>query len=94
MLTITAGHLLSTAEAGRTLRRSRVDCRSLRALTLVAQWASLPGWLMATAAMVALTTWGVVGLASDAQAGIAFIFIIPLEVFVVAAAGWRLLKPR
>lgn len=35
-----------------------------------------------------------VGLAEDAQAAIAFIFILPLQVFLVAAAGWRLLRPR
>ncbi len=94
VLTITAGHLLSDGGAWKDAAfGATLIAAPYGLLTLVAQWASLPAWLMATAAMVALT-WGVVGLASDAHAGIVFIFIIPLQVFVVAAAGWRLLKPN
>ena len=53
----------------------------------------MPAWLIVTVVMAVLTTSGVTGFASDAQAGVAFVFILPLQVFLVVAAVWRLLRP-
>ncbi len=92
MLIVVAGYLSEAVGWDDAVFGATLIAAPYGLLTLVARWMSPTAWLIATVAMVAVTTWAVAGLESDAQAAIAFIFVIPLQVFLIAAAGWRLLR--
>lgn len=88
---------IDSASSGAGLFGSAISAALVAApyafLTVVAGTASWILWLIVTLAMVAMTVSGYQGIDTDAQGAIAFIFIIPLQLVLAAAAGWRLMWP-